>query len=257
MKRHALVTNDDGIQSAFLHHLVEALLPHFQLSVAAPAFEQSWKGRSVTRSGEIQAIRHSKRFPPEVSAWAINGTPTDCVNIALGNLLKQKPDIVVSGINIGYNMGDTIILSSGTIAGAIEGALWNIPAIAFSQYVPNEIFERIRETKGQTDPTFARSLKMAAAHAANLTTQTVDDRKNTTGSVVNVNFPVQTNQNTSIVETSLAKLRTGSLFTEISPGRYTFRYAERLIEGSQPLSDRAVLEAGKISRSVLNFSQIG
>ena len=132
MKPHALVTNDDGIESAFLHRLVEALLPQFRVSVAAPALEQSWTGRSMTRHGELDAILSPSHFPDGVEAWSISGTPTDCVNIALGNLLSKKPDIVLSGINIGFNTTESLILSSGTVAGAIEGVLWNLPAIAFS-----------------------------------------------------------------------------------------------------------------------------
>ena len=101
MKPHALVTNDDGIESAFLHRLVEALLPDFQVSVAAPAFEQSWIGRAISRRREVEVIQSPSIFPSGVDAWAISGTPTDCVNIALGNLLPKLPDIVISGINIG------------------------------------------------------------------------------------------------------------------------------------------------------------
>ena len=100
---HALVTNDDGIESAFLHRLVEALLPDFEVSVAAPAFEQSWIGRAISRHSEIEVIPGLAYFSKDVQAWAISGTPTDCVNIALGNLLTKKPDIVLSGINIGFN----------------------------------------------------------------------------------------------------------------------------------------------------------
>ena len=166
MKAHALVTNDDGIESAFLHRLVEALLPQFRVSVAAPAAEQSWTGRSMTRHGELEAIRSSSHFPDGVEAWAISGTPTDCVNIALGNLLPEKPDIVLSGINIGFNTTESLILSSGTVAGAIEGVIWDLPAMAFSKCVPNHLFEKIRDAKGQTDGDFNTSLSSAAAQAA-------------------------------------------------------------------------------------------
>jgi 5'-nucleotidase len=103
MKPHLLVTNDDGIESAFLHRLVAALLPKFKVSVAAPAFEQSWIGRAISRHQEIEVLCGASHFPAEVTAWAINGTPTDCVNIALGHLLERPADAVVSGINIGYN----------------------------------------------------------------------------------------------------------------------------------------------------------
>jgi 5'-nucleotidase len=254
---HALVTNDDGIESAFLHRLVDALLPDFRVSVAAPAFEQSWKGRSMTRHGEIEVIHSPSLFPSGVEAWAISGTPTDCVNIALGNLLETKPDVVVSGINIGFNTTETLILSSGTVAGAIEGTLWEIPAIAFSQCIPGPIFESIRDAKGQADPTFTASLRCAAARAAEMTKETVRNREKTTGSVININFPSETRPETAVEETVPAKLRLGSLFTETSPGKYEFRYSEGLVLESDARSDRAALEAGKISRSVLNFSRIG
>lgn len=257
MKLHALVTNDDGIESAFLHRLVEALLPSFRVSVAAPAFEQSWTGRSMTRHGEIEVIHSPSIFPEEVEAWAISGTPTDCVNIALGNLLPEKPDIIVSGINIGYNTTETLILSSGTIAGAIEGTLWDIPAIAFSKCVPNEIFDRVRDAKGQTDSNFTQSLKAAAAHAAQMALETANDREKTVGTVINVNFPAMTQPDTSIIDTFPAKLQLGSLFAETSPGKYAFRYSDGLVVDPHPSSDRSTLEDGKISRSVLNFSRIG
>ena len=127
MKPLALVTNDDGIDSAFLHRLVEALAKDFEVAVAAPAFEQSWIGRAISRRTEVEVIPSPSHFPSGVQAWAVSGTPTDCVNIALGNLLDRQPDIVVSGINIGFNTTETLILCSGTIAGAMEGAQWGLP----------------------------------------------------------------------------------------------------------------------------------
>lgn len=257
MKPHALVTNDDGIESAFLHRLVEALLPHFRVSVAAPAFEQSWTGRSMTRHGELEAIHSPSYFPDGVEAWAISGTPTDCVNIALGNLLPEKPDLVLSGINIGFNTTETLILSSGTVAGAIEGVLWDLPAMAFSKCVPNHLFEKVRDAKGQTDGAFNASLKAAAAHAARLAVETNAAPKKHLGAVVNVNFPVETSADTPIIETFPAKLQLGSLFAETSPGKFTFHYTDGFVADPDPNTDRAVLESGRISRSLLDFSRIG
>lgn len=257
MKPHALITNDDGIESAFLHRLVEALLPHFRVSVAAPAFEQSWTGRCMTRHGEVEVIHSPSYFPEDVQAWAISGTPTDCVNIALGNLLPEKPDIVLSGINIGFNTTETLILSSGTVAGAIEGVLWNLPAMAFSQSVPNHLFDSIRDAKGQASDKFNTSLKAAAAHAAQMALATLKEKTAHIGSVINVNFPAQTTAETPIVNTFPAKLQLGSLFTESSPGKYSFRYSDGIVVDSNPNSDRAVLDSGRISRSLLNFSRIG
>lgn len=257
MKPHALVTNDDGIESAFLHQLVAALRPFFRVSVAAPAFEQSWTGRSMTRHGEVEAIHSPSRFPTDVEAWAISGTPTDCVNIALGNLLSEKPDIVLSGINIGFNITETLILSSGTVAGAIEGTLWDLPSMAFSKCVPKHLFEKISHSKGQTEPAFTQSLETAAALAARMAVETLEARATTLGTLINVNFPPETLAETPVVDTFPAKLRLGSLFTETSPGKFAFRYTEGTEVTPHRESDRGVLASGRISRSVLDFSRIG
>ncbi|MEE2988633.1 MAG: 5'/3'-nucleotidase SurE [Verrucomicrobiota bacterium] len=257
MKPHALVTNDDGIESAFLHRLVEALLPHFRVSVAAPVLEQSWTGRSMTRHGELEAIQSSSYFPDGVEAWAISGTPTDCVNIALGNLLPRMPDVVLSGINIGFNTTESLILSSGTVAGAVEGVLWDLPAMAFSKCVPNHLFEKIRNAKGQADGDFGVSLKSAASHAAQMAVETLASPEKHLGVVVNVNFPVQTNAETPVIDTFPAKLQLGSLFAKTRSGKFTFRYSDGSVANPDPSTDRAVLERGHISRSLLDFSRIG
>jgi len=256
MKPHALVTNDDGIESAFLHQLVQALLPNFRVSVAAPATEQSWIGRAMTRLGEIDVTHQPSLFEGSVNAWSISGTPSDCINIALGHLLDEPPDIVLSGINIGYNTTETLILSSGTIAGAIEGALWGLPAIAFSKCVPSELFETIRDSKGQTGGSFSNSLQAAAQHAASLAGQTLQTTP-PDGTVVNINFPAWTNANTMVRETYPARIELGSLFKETQPGKFRFSYHDGIVVHTGPDTDRAALEAGHISRSLLDFSRIG
>jgi 5'-nucleotidase len=254
---HALVTNDDGIESAFLHRLVEALLPHFEVTVAAPAVEQSWTGRSVTRHGEIAVIRDTQHFAGEVAAWSIAGTPTDCVNIALGNLVEATPDIVLSGINIGFNTSETLLLSSGTVAGAIEGVLWELPAMAFSKCVPESAFLEIARNKGKADADFTRSLEAAANHAARMARNIAAAPQAHLGKVINVNFPAPTSAQTTVVDTVPARLRLGSLFAESSPGKYSFRYTHGTEIEPHPKTDRSALAQGYISRSVLDFSKVG
>ncbi len=255
MKPHALVTNDDGIESAFLHTLVEALTQDFDVSVAAPAFEQSWIGRAISRRRQVEVIQSASHFPAHVQAWAVDGTPTDCINIALGNLLQRPADIVISGINIGYNTTETLILSSGTVAGAIEGAQWGLPAVAFSKCVPNHLFEGIRDANGQTEGDFSESLKSAAAHARKLTCEVYQNPPEA-GKVVNINFPEVTHADSPVEETFPAKIRLGSFYVESAPGKYSFRFSEGKIIDPHPQSDRAALERGSISRSLLDFSQI-
>lgn len=255
-KPHALVTNDDGIESAFLHRLVDALLEHFEVSVAAPASEQSWIGRAVSRHNSVEAILRNDIFPATVQAWAISGTPTDCVNIALGNLLPSKPDIVISGINIGFNTTETLILSSGTVAGAIEGAQWGLPAIAYSKCVPNHLFTAISSANGQTEGEFSDSMSHACRHAATLALATVHSPPKP-GTVRNINFPENTTPNTAIEETFPAKINLGSLFAQTSPGKFAFRFSAGTEIESSSNSDRAALERGSISHSLLDFSKIG
>lgn len=256
MKPHALVTNDDGIDSAFLHQLVNALTDKFQVSVAAPAFEQSWIGRAISRREEIEVIHSPSIFPESVDAWAVNGTPTDCVNIALGNLIKTPVDIVLSGINIGYNISETLILSSGTVAGAIEGAFWGLPAVAFSKRVPEHLFEDIRKNNGQTKGNFTHSLAAAAQHACHIALKTLEAPP-PTNNVVNVNFPEKTTETTRCEETIPAKIRLGSFYRPNDSGNYVFHFSEGMEIEENEQSDRAALLRGHISRSILDFTRIG
>jgi 5'-nucleotidase len=255
-KPHVLVTNDDGIQSAFLGHLVDALSAHFRVSVAAPASEQSWIGRAVSRHRDVKVVRERSLFADDVQAWTIDGTPTDCVNIALGNLLPEPPDIVVSGINIGFNTTETLILSSGTVAGAIEGALWGLPAVAFSQCVPRDVFEQVSQNNGQTEGAFTENLRAAAAHAANITRETLANPP-TVGCVFNINFPAEISAASQTADTYPAKIKLGSLYAESSPGVFNFRYSDGVMIDTDKHSDRAALERGLISRSLLDFSKVG
>jgi 5'-nucleotidase len=127
---HILVANDDGYLAPGLLALVNALRPLGQVTVIGPEQNHSGASNSLTLSRPLTVNRVSGG---ERDGFIyINGTPTDCVHIALTGLLDTKPDIVVSGINQGENMGEDV-LYSGTVAAAIEGVMFGIPAIAFSQ----------------------------------------------------------------------------------------------------------------------------
>jgi len=129
------------------------------------------------------------------------------------------------------------------VAGAIEGVLWDLPAMAFSKCVPNHLFEKIRDAKGQTDGDFNTSLSSAAAQAARMAVETLAAPKKHLGTVVNVNFPVGTASDTPIIDTFPAKLQLGSLFAETRPGKFTFRYSDGFVPDPDPYTDRAYLKA--------------
>ena len=121
-----LISNDDGFQAPGIVALYEALKDLGRVEVVAPEHNNSAKSNALTLHSPLYVSEASNGFR------YVNGTPADCVHIALTGLLDYKPDLVVSGINNGANMGDDTIYS-GTVGAAMEGYLFGIPAIAFSQ----------------------------------------------------------------------------------------------------------------------------
>ena len=121
-----LLSNDDGYQAEGLAALYEALRQVADVEVVAPEHNNSAKSNALTLNAPLYVHRAHNGFR------YINGTPADCVHMALTGVLSQRPDLVISGINNGANMGDDTIYS-GTVGAAMEGYLFGIPAIAFSQ----------------------------------------------------------------------------------------------------------------------------
>ena len=122
---HIMVTNDDGIHAAGIQALAETLTELGEVTVVAPDRERSAAGHSLTLHSPLRAFKLRPGF------YAVDGTPTDCVNMGIHSLLPFRPDLVVSGINHGANLGDDITYS-GTVAAAMEATLMGIPAIAVS-----------------------------------------------------------------------------------------------------------------------------
>ncbi|NOV28134.1 5'/3'-nucleotidase SurE [Cupriavidus necator] len=127
---HILLANDDGYLAPGLAVLHAALAPLGRITVIAP--EQNHSGASNSLTLQRPLSIYEAREGVQKGFRFVNGTPTDCVHIALTGLLEEKPDLVVSGINQGQNMGEDV-LYSGTVAAAIEGYLLGIPSVAFSQ----------------------------------------------------------------------------------------------------------------------------
>lgn len=121
-----LLTNDDGIDSPGIRVLYDALSDIANVTVVAPADDQSAVGRSI--SHEVDVVDHEL-------GYAVEGTPSDCVVAGLG-ALGPFPDLVVSGCNRGANLGEYVLGRSGTISAAVEAAFFDVPAIATSLYVP-------------------------------------------------------------------------------------------------------------------------
>lgn len=128
-ERTIFVTNDDGIFSKGIRSLIEAVLPFGQVIVIAPDKPQSGMGHAITVNNLLR-LNKSDLFEG-VEAYTCSGTPVDCVKLGIYEVLKRKPDLLVSGINHGEN-SSTNVLYSGTMSAAVEGSMEGIPSIGFS-----------------------------------------------------------------------------------------------------------------------------
>jgi 5'-nucleotidase len=126
-----LVTNDDGIHAPGIRVLAQTLAQYGEVAVVAPDRERSAVGHALTLHHPLRAERLKENW------FAVDGTPTDCVNLGIHSLLDFQPEVVVSGINRGANLGDDITYS-GTVSAALEATLMGIPAIAVSLATKDE-----------------------------------------------------------------------------------------------------------------------
>lgn len=124
-----LLTNDDGIHASGILALYETLIKTAEVWVVAPENEQSAVGHAITISDPLRVKKVQK--DGKFLGYAVNGTPADCVKIGISQIVPQRPDLVISGINQGLNAGDCIIYS-GTVSAATEGTIMGIPSIAVS-----------------------------------------------------------------------------------------------------------------------------
>lgn len=167
IKRKILITNDDGIDAGGIIRLAKAAVKYGDVWVAAPESQRSAASHSITLKTYIDAYEYE--FPVEgVKAYAVFGTPADCVRIGVLNIMPEKPDVVLSGINFGYNAG-TDVQYSATVGAAMEAVFQGIPAIAFS--------EDIGDGYKVTDVFLDRVM------------EEVIDTPYRPGKIVNVNFP--------------------------------------------------------------------
>ena len=253
-----LVTNDDGVTSPFLRALVVALKnAGHELQVVAPLKEQSWTSASKTRNRPVKssACDHGFGCP----TWTVDGTPSDCVNIAIAHLLPVKVEGVVSGINVGFNCSLGFILASGTVAGAWEGALHGLPALAVSQNIPEEVYYHLKEHGGQPDAVLLATLQASAAHAARLAGELLPQTPARSFTIHNVNFPFPCRPDTSLQRTVPAQFFVPGLFSPANDdGTHRLIWtAGEDVSPTRQLSDLRCVESGSISHTVIDYRKLG
>ena len=229
-KPHILITNDDGIHAAGLRALVEAMQSIAQITVVAPSHERSASAQSLTLRQPIYCDQIAE------NEYSVEGTPADAVILAFHTLLKEKPHLVISGINRGGNMGENVYYS-GTVGAAMEGAINRVPAIAVSVSY--------------------KSKELDYAPAANFTrilAPLILKEGLPPGILLNVNVPQTWTGEVRFTRQS-SKITRNVLQPGADPRgrRYYWLHEQKQIEGIDPDTDMAAIRDGAISITPLQL----
>jgi 5'-nucleotidase len=240
-----LLTNDDGLGAKGLQTLRRALLrvDDVELAVIAPDANRSATARSITFSRPLWVTE--VHFEDGTVGYACDGTPVDCVRMAaLGLIDGFQPDLIVSGVNHGSNLGDDITYS-GTVAAALEGIVLGIPGIAVSQQ------SNAREMDFRLGERF--EFETAAAFTARLVEQ-LDDVPLAAGTLLNVNVPAGEPDGVEVTRLGKRVYRDQLTVVDEEDGRKRFRiYGDSPVHDDAPGTDLAAVAAGRVAVTPLHF----
>lgn len=230
-----LLTNDDGVYSAGLRASYEALKDMGDVYVVSPAVQKSGVGRSISI---MEPIRVSEVNIDGMEAYAVDGTPTDSVIIGIHEIIKNTPDVVVCGINIGENISSESVTTSGTVGAALEAATQEAPSIAISLQVPD--IEKFESFSQKFDFTLAKKVLRAVVE------KTKEDMPQGID-VLNVNVPLDFSGGVEI--TNLARRLYHTRIEErLDPRGRKYYWIDGVeIEDEKEGTDLHALRKGKVS----------
>jgi 5'-nucleotidase len=231
LPKRILITNDDGITAPGIKALEQSLTAIGEVTVVAPDREMSATSQSISLHTPLRIHRIDDRH------FGINGTPTDSVILALYQILKQRPDLVVSGINPGGNMGENIVYS-GTVGGANEGAVHGVPSFAIS-------------LASRRNPDFS----FAAAFAARLATKVLEEGIEP-GICLNVNVPAGDVSGVRITRQS-QKISQNLVMEQFDPRGRPHYWLDETVEFGEvePDSDYGAVRAQQVSVTPLQVDR--
>lgn len=209
-----LVTNDDGVDSPALPALLRALSELAPVRAVAPAGERSWIGKAITRHEEV-VVERVEREGFEI--FAASGYPADCTQLGAHCLFEERPEMVVSGINVGFNHGLAFLLSSGTVGAAAEGWIAGLPAIALSAGSLEDHATFAKEAWRRGAEASVTMWKRLAALGADIVRSVREAGFPEGVDVLSVNFPHTADLHTPRRVTALAKVGYDRLF---QPGEH-------------------------------------
>jgi 5'-nucleotidase len=248
-KKLVLVTNDDSVQSNGIIELARASARHAETIIVAPEQPQSATALSMTFH---KPLRVNKVRRDAFECYAVSGSPGDCVMIGVNKILPRRPDLVVSGINIGDNNTFQDILASGTVAAALEAAITGIPSIAFSMEVAGESLFTLEYDQ----PNF----RSAGIIAGEIIKDVLENGMPEGAEILNVNFPPKVQPTTPIALTHVGRRKyTDKVLVRKDPrGRaYYWLFGEKLSHFPAETDIEAVATEGKVSITPLVLRMSG
>ena len=242
-----LVTNDDGWDSPSLVPLMQALSALAPVRAVVPASERSWIGKAISRFEDVRVERADREG---CAIWQTSGFPADCTQLGIHALFDEKPELVVSGINVGFNHGLAFFCSSGTVGGAIEGWIAGIPSLAFSAGVA-------RGPRRPGPPSRARPRPARAGCAPRRSRSTSPASRGSTAcprgaDLVSVNFPWGSGVETPREVTRLARVGYDRVFQPRSEGVYFHEFGG-MVRREDSLRDTDVVAA---KRGVVSITPV-
>ncbi len=248
-RKLVMVTNDDSVQSNGIIELARAAAKHAEAIIVAPEQPQSATALSMTfhKPLRVNRVRREK-----FECYAVSGSPGDCVMIGVNKVLPRRPDLVVSGINIGDNNTFQDILASGTVAAALEAAITGIPAIAFSMEVSGESLFALEYDQ----PDFSN----AGIIAGEIIRDVLENGMPKGADVLNVNFPPKVEPTTPIRLTEVGRRKyADKVIVRMDPrGRaYYWLFGERLSKFPPNTDVDAVVVKRNVSITPMVLSMSG
>lgn len=219
-----LLSNDDGIEAPGLVAFAKALASIGEVLVSVPDTERSWMGKAMTRYDDV-LVQQVER--DGVVIYTCTGLPADAVQLGIYNLAPEPPDIVISGINVGYNHSAGYIESSGTAGAALEGAMARLPTVAFSagNMVAPWPEWRAAAYSSASAPMWERLSQVAVG----ITRRIIGVAG--PGEALNIGMPDHATDETPLRTTHVADARYQGVFAEVEPGVYQHRYGVLNLDG--------------------------
>jgi len=214
--KNVFVVNDDSIRSPGLSVLIKGLEKH-NLTIVSTKHIKSWASKAITVNKYIKLKEESIA---NHKAFVIDGFPADCVNIGLNHIIKEKQDLLVSGINIGENATVGWLLSSATVAATIEGAICGVKGIAFSQQLSDETYDEITKSvrAKQIITSYEKFFQLSGKVSQIITDYILENKLPSEVKIISINIPPEEKYNGKWIITRPYHWNYGSLFSKTSKG---------------------------------------